>query len=234
MGAHQVDDAGGDVLGAAVADLQMQPLVGEQRREVLEQDLVLGVFRPVEVDLLDLEQREVALAVLGRADLAGDGVAGAQAEAPDLARGDVDVVRAGQVGAVGGAQEAESVLQDLQHPVAVDVLSLLRLCLEDGEDEVLLAGSCHAFDIHGLSQLDQLGDRHFLQFGQVHDVFSFQTGFTIVGPARRCRSGSGARRDGVSLFGGGAPGRAPQRITVFGSGAADWTSRAARVKGCCR
>ena len=97
-------------------------LLAKQRREVLEQDLVLGVFRPVEVDLRDLEQREVTLAVLGRADLAGDGVARAQAEAPDLARGDVDVVRAGQVGGIGGAQETETVLQDLEHPVAVDVL----------------------------------------------------------------------------------------------------------------
>jgi hypothetical protein len=70
---------------------------------------------------LDLQQREVALAVLRRADLAGDGVAGAQVEAADLAGRDVDVVGAGQVGAVRRAQEAEAVLQDFEHAVAGDV-----------------------------------------------------------------------------------------------------------------
>jgi hypothetical protein len=136
----------GEVLGAAVALLEGQALVREQRRQVLEQDLALGVFGLAEVDLADLEQREVALAVLRRADLARDGVAGAQVEAADLARRDVDVVGAGEVGAVRRAQEAEAVLQDLQHAVAVDVLAALGVALEDREDDVLLARAGHVLE----------------------------------------------------------------------------------------
>jgi hypothetical protein len=163
-GRDQIDGAGRDVLGAAVADLQRQPLLGEQRREVLEQDLRLGVLGPVEVDVVDLEQREIALAVLGRTDLARDGVAGAQREAPDLARRDIDVVRPGQIGGIGRAQETEPVREDLQHAVAVDVLALLGLRLEDGEDQILLARAADAFDVHGLSQGHQIGHRHLLEF----------------------------------------------------------------------
>jgi hypothetical protein len=54
-----------------------------------KQDLALGILRlGFEIDFADLEQREVALAVLRWANLARDGVAGAQVEAADLARDD--------------------------------------------------------------------------------------------------------------------------------------------------
>jgi len=65
--------------------------VGVQRREVLEQDLVLGGLRRVGIDLVDLDEREVALAVLGRADLTLDRIARVQVEAPDLRGADVDM-----------------------------------------------------------------------------------------------------------------------------------------------
>ena len=41
-----------------------------ERRQVVEEDLLARAFRRLEVDRLDLEQREVALALLRRADLA--------------------------------------------------------------------------------------------------------------------------------------------------------------------
>ena len=81
-----VDDAAGDVLLGLDVALELERLVGVQRRQVLEQDLVLGVLGRLAVDLVDLDQREVALAVLRRADLAFDGVAGVQVEAADLRR----------------------------------------------------------------------------------------------------------------------------------------------------
>ena len=79
------------------------------------------LLRVLEIDRVDLEQGEIALALLGAADLALDRVAGAQAEAADLRGRDIDVVRAGQVVGVGRAQEAEAVLQDLDHAVADDL-----------------------------------------------------------------------------------------------------------------
>jgi len=167
-GRHQLDGARGDVLGTAVAHLQVQPLVGKQRREVLEQDLVLGRFRLVVVDLVDLEQGEIALVVLGRTDGAGDGVAGAQGETADLAGRDVDVVGSGEEGGVRRAQETKTILKDLQHAAAIDVLALLGVRLENGEDEVLLAGTAGTLDVHGLGQLGELGHRHFLEIVEIH------------------------------------------------------------------
>ena len=143
-------------------------LVGWSGVRFSNRTLCSRAFRRVEVDLADLEQREVALAVLRRTDQAGDRVAGAQVEAADLARADVDVVRPGEIGAVGGAQEAEAVLQDLQHAVAVDVLAAARMRLEDREDDVLLARTGQAFQPHLLRDLDQFGDRLELELRQVH------------------------------------------------------------------
>src|SRR2546426_1167884 len=113
-----VDDAAGDVFLALHVALELEALVRVQRREVLEQDLVLGSLRRVGVDLVDLHQREVALAVLGRANLALDRIARVQVEAPDLRGADVDIVRAREVGSVGRAQEAEAVRQHFQRAFA--------------------------------------------------------------------------------------------------------------------
>ena len=70
-------------------------------------------FGIVEIDLGDLGQREVALAVLGAADLAFDRVAGAQAEAADDVGRDIDVVGPGEIIGLGAAQEAEAVVEHL-------------------------------------------------------------------------------------------------------------------------
>ena len=168
----QIDDAGGQILGAAVAALELEALGREQRRQILEQDLVRGVLRRVEIDLADLEQREVALAVLRRPDQARDGVAGAQIEAADLAGRDIDVVGAGQIRTVGRTQEAEAVLQNLEHAVAIDVLAVARVRLEDREDDVLLARASQVLQPHGRAQLDQLRHRLLLELGEVHGLFA--------------------------------------------------------------
>src|SRR6267378_4033152 len=119
---------------------------------------VLPAFGDVAVDLVDLDQREVALAVLRRADLALDRVAGVQVEAADLRRRDVDVVGARQVRGLGRAQEAEAVGQHFERAVAEDRLALLRRVLQHGEDQVLLAHPVGTFDAVCHGHLDQLGD----------------------------------------------------------------------------
>ncbi len=102
---------------------------GIERRQVVEVDLVARFLRVLEIDGVDLEQREIPLAVLRRADLPVDGVAGAQAEAADLRGRDVDVVRAGQVIRFRRAQEAEAVGQDFDDAFADDVDFLVASCL---------------------------------------------------------------------------------------------------------
>ncbi|MNZ35056.1 hypothetical protein D3C78_524460 [compost metagenome] len=164
----EVDDAAGEILGGTVAGFHLHALVGEQRSEVLEQDLVLRVFRAIEVDRVDLQQREVALALFRRSNLADDGVAGAQVEAADLAGRDVDVVRAGQIGRVGGTQEAEAILKNLQHAIARDFLAAFRVLLQQREDDVLFARTSHVFQAHGIGHFQQFGNRLLLEFGQIH------------------------------------------------------------------
>src|SRR5206468_10118731 len=81
-----VDDAPGDVLLGLDLPLELEHLVGMKRREVLEQDLVLRRLGSLAVDLVDLDQGEVALAILRRTDLAFDRIAGIEFEAADLGR----------------------------------------------------------------------------------------------------------------------------------------------------
>ena len=126
-GRHQINDAGGEVFRAARAALEAESFLGKEGGEVLKENLVLLCVWFAVVDLINFEQREVALSVLRRTNLPCDAVAGAQIEAADLARGDVDVVGPGQIGRVRGAKEAEAVLKNLQRAVSVDVFAVLRV-----------------------------------------------------------------------------------------------------------
>ena len=134
-GHDQVDHPHLDLVGGG---LHADPLVGVQRGQVVEGDLAGQQVGVLVVDRLDAEQGEVALVLLGRADLPGDRRPGLQAEAANLAGRDVDVVGAGEVVVVGTAEEAEAVGQDLQRPLAVHQPVELHPLLEDLEDQVVL------------------------------------------------------------------------------------------------
>src|ERR1019366_5912105 len=165
----------------------------------------------LEVDGVDFDEREIALAFLGRADLAADGIAGAQIETADLAGRHVDIVRAGQVVVLGGAEEAETVGQTLQHAFAEDQTAFFGLGLEDLEDEFLLAQAGGAGDIHVLGHLVELLNAHVLQLDEVErggSVLDALGGLAalVARPALRQgrrfgRRGRG-RLDGFSLGGG--------------------------------
>ncbi|MNO35698.1 hypothetical protein D3C76_257530 [compost metagenome] len=164
----EVDHAAGEVFRGAVAGFHGQALGREQRGQVLEENLVLRVFRTVEVDRVDLEQREITLAFLRRADLANDGVTGAQVETTDLARRDVDIVWTCEIGSVSGAQEAEAVLENLQHAITGDFLTAFCMLLQQGENHILLARTGHIFYAHLFGHFEQIGNRLLLEFSQVH------------------------------------------------------------------
>ena len=157
----QIDRACGQILGTAIAALQLEPLGRVKRREVLEQHFIARAVRRIEVDLADLQQRKVALAVLRWPNQARDRVASAQIEAADL-------TRAGQIRAIGRTQEAKAVLQDLQYAVTVGILAVARVRLEDREDDVLFTRACEVLQTHRLRHLDQLVNRLGLQLGQIH------------------------------------------------------------------
>jgi hypothetical protein len=156
---QQIHDAAGEVLAIGFeGDL----LLRVERRQVLEEDLLLRFFGRFEVDGLDLDEREVPLTVLGRPDDAGDGVAGVQVELADLRWRHIDVVWAGQVVVIGRAQEAEAVGEGLEDTLGEDVAALLGAHAQDLEDELLFAHAGGAGDVQLLGDLGQRGDAHLL------------------------------------------------------------------------
>ena len=137
---QQIDDARSEV---PVLRLEVELGDRVKRGQVFEEGLLFRHLRALEVDRLHPQQREVALAVLGRPHLPLDGVAGAQIEALDLGRRNVDVVGAGQVVVVRGTQEPIALGQNLQHAGGEDQPVLVGLGFKDLEDQVLLSDSAH-------------------------------------------------------------------------------------------
>jgi hypothetical protein len=167
-GRDQVNDAAGDVLFGFDFALELELLFREQRRQVLEHDLVLALLGGQAVDLVDLDEGEVALAVFRHPHLALDHVTGVQVEAADLAWRQVDVVGARHVAGVDRAQEAEAVGQHLEHAIAEHLLAALGALLHDREHQLLLAHASDVLDLQFLAHLDERGDVLRLQFGQMH------------------------------------------------------------------
>jgi murein L,D-transpeptidase YcbB/YkuD len=218
---EQVDDAR---LDAAVLGLEIELLLRVERGEVVEEDLLLRHLGALEVDRLHAQQGEVALALLGRTHLAGDGIAGVQIEALDLRGRDVDVVGTGQVVVGRRTQEAVALGQDLQHPLGEDQAVLLGLGLEDLEDELLLAQPAGALDLEFLGEAQQLGHGADLELLQLHALLG---------------GGRGGRRDlfhgspsvvGAAVPGGMLIGRRPMvSCPVVGGG--PWARAASRSAG---
>ena len=168
----QVDDPHIDFFAGR---LETDAALGMQGRQIVEADLFAQLVRVFEVDRLDAQEREVTLVFLGWPDLPGDDGAGLEAEAADLAGGNVDVVRAGKVIVVGAAQEAEAVGQDLERPFAVHQAVLLDALFEDLEDQILLFEPHVLDDALALGSTNELRHRHFLKLGEMDlaalDVF---------------------------------------------------------------
>ncbi len=167
-GRDDVDDAARMVLLGRVVGLHLEPLIGIERREIVEMDLVALLLGVLEIDGVDLEKREVPLALFGAADLAFDGVASAQTESADLRRRDVDVVRASEIVRVGRPQEAEAVLQHLDHARAGDVHLAGGELFQNREHELLLAHGARVLDFDLLGEAQELRRRLGLQILQLH------------------------------------------------------------------
>src|SRR3546814_14104140 len=114
-----------------VCSSDLQFALGIKRRQVVEIDAVADDIGIVEIDGGELGQREIALAVLGPADLAFDGVAGTQAEFTNLIGRDVDVVGTSEIVRLGAAQETETVGQALDR-VQPNSQPVSTLCREQG------------------------------------------------------------------------------------------------------
>src|SRR5262245_9859586 len=218
QGRHDVDDAAGEILGYWLLDLHLQPLVWIERRQIVEMDLVALLLGVVEIDSVHFEEREIALALFRASDLAFDRVAGAQPEAADLRRRDVDVVGAGEIIRVGRAQKAEAVLQHLDHAGPGDVDITGGQLLQNREHELLLAHGARVLDGDLLGEAQELRRRFGLKVLQFHFLHALllQTGMVefLKVSTRVFACGSFAE-------GGFASGvrhdyeRAPRRVTQF-------------------
>ena len=209
----QIHDPCREVFGRR---LELQPLLRIQRREVFEEQLVARLLRLLEVDGLDLDQREVALALLRRTNLPRHRVAGLQVELANLRRRDVNVVGTGQVVVVGRAQEPEPVGQHFEHAFREDEAALLGLRLQDLENQLLLAHARGAGHVQFFGDLSELLDAHVLQFADVEPfpaplallLLSLPLRRRAVAPAvrlRRCRLSRarfGGRRASCRWLGG--------------------------------
>src|SRR3546814_2479006 len=130
-----------------VCSSELQFALGIKRRKVVEIEAVADYIVIVEIDGGELGQREIALAVLGPADLAFDGVAGTQAEFTNLIGRDVDVVGTSEIVRLGAAQETETVGQHLDRAEPHDLITEIGLFLEDAEKQILLAQRRGALEI---------------------------------------------------------------------------------------
>ena len=65
-----VDNPCRKVFSGRVFELEAEALVRKQRRQIVEIDLVLGLFRIFEIERVDLQQRKIALALFRAADVA--------------------------------------------------------------------------------------------------------------------------------------------------------------------
>ena len=155
------------VFTSSGSGFQNEPLVREQRREIVEMRFFLRLVRVFAVHALDLEQREKFFLFLGRPDLAGDEVAGLQIEPADLRRRNVNVLRAGQVIEALRPQEAEAFRQHFEHALGKQHARALGVFLEDVENDLVLAHRAEIFHAQLLGHVVQLAHLHRLQFGDV-------------------------------------------------------------------
>ncbi len=142
-------------------------LVRVQRGQVVVENPVARLLGRLEIDRVDFDQRQVALPLVRHADLPGDDIARPQVEFAYLGRGDVDVVRPGQVVVVGRPQKSVSLGEDLEHPFGEDQPVFFRLGLQDGENQVLFAHLAGFRDIVFFGDLGEFLDVERLQLTDV-------------------------------------------------------------------
>ena len=132
---------------------------------------LLGLFI---ANLINHQEREEFLLLLGRPDAALQLVASLQIETSNLRRRHVYILRTGQIIVMRTAQEAEAFGQDFQHAVGNEYATVLGVFAQDLEDHLMLAHGAEILDLHFLGHRVQLGDVLLLQ---VTDIDLLAVGF---------------------------------------------------------
>ena len=166
--AERVDDVDQALAEVLRVVLEVDQLVGVDRGQVAEHRPAAGRVRIDAVDRIDPEHPPVLLVLAGGADCAADAIADPEAEAPDLARADVHVVRARQEAVA--AHEAEALVDDVEDAACVGVAGALGLALEDPLDEVVLALLGPGLELEILADRAELRDAHLAEVGHIEVV----------------------------------------------------------------
>ena len=75
-GRDQLNYPAGLIFQGRIIPFHDQPLIGIQRRQIIEMNLVLGLFRIAEINAVDFQQGEIALTILGRTDFTHNRIPG--------------------------------------------------------------------------------------------------------------------------------------------------------------
>ena len=161
---QQVHDAAGEIV---LGDFELDALLGVERSEVIEEDLVTRFFGRLKIDRVYLYKSEIAFAFLRRTDLAGDGVTRSQVKAANLRGGDVDVIGTREVVVLRRAEEAEAIGEALQDVFGEDETGFFGLALQDFEDQFLFTQTGDADDAKFFDDRVELDDRHVLKLNQI-------------------------------------------------------------------
>ena len=141
--------------------LQVDELLGKYGGELLERGPPFCHVWINAVDRLDAEEAIVLFSVLGGPHLPRHVVARAQAEAPNLGLGDVDIVD--PVAEPIVPQEAVSVIDQLQDTAADDLHLTIRAHRQEPEYQLLLFHVTAAVDVGLFGQINQLVSALLLQ-----------------------------------------------------------------------
>jgi len=148
----QIDDPRRQVLLGRVVEFQPDFFFRVERRQIIEIDPVAQPVGLLEIDPIDLNHREIALAVARAADLAFDRVARSEPEAAYLVWADINIVWTGKVIRLGRAQEPEAVNKHFQNAVTRDWHVVFGHLLQNRKHQFLLAQGRGVFDLQFFSK----------------------------------------------------------------------------------
>ncbi len=94
---HKIDHTRAFVFQGRIINLHLKPFVGIERSEVVEVNFVTRFFRLFKVDGVDPEKGKITFPIFRASDFTLNRIASPQAETPDLAGADIDIVRARQI-----------------------------------------------------------------------------------------------------------------------------------------
>src|SRR5262245_31902366 len=91
-----------------------------QRRQIIKENFLTRSLWLFIVNGFDLEKSEIPLPLFWWPDLTGNNVASSQIKTADLAGGDINIIRSGEIIVVGRPQKSKPIGEDFKYTFPVD------------------------------------------------------------------------------------------------------------------